>query len=283
MRAVVFLALVLLSGCSAAGHDGAPDAPAPGVGVLRGVAVTQAIVPVEGVLLTLQPGGQTALTGAKGLFTFEGLAPGTYALSAQKAGYLPWQSTVEVRVGDDPDLVQLVLETDLADGRFYEAYKFQGFIDCSGIVLGVAFTAGLGGASGDGTISAAYPAAGTRVPEWVQSEMAWTPTQDLSRVMMLEVVPRNDSAPAERFAMVEGESPVLFTADRAFLEGDWGVVPGQPIEFIGFVGNSVPAPVVEGVGAAVQQPFSIYTHYFYGFRPPDGWRLTTDGEPLPPA
>lgn len=37
-----------------------------------------------------------------------------------------------------------------------------------------------------------------------------------------------------------------------------------------------------GVGATLEQPFTVYTHVFYHYQPPHGWRFTHDGDYLPP-
>lgn len=36
-----------------------------------------------------------------------------------------------------------------------------------------------------------------------------------------------------------------------------------------------------GVGATIQQEFQVYTHAFYNFQPPVGWRFSVDGTPEP--
>lgn len=38
-----------------------------------------------------------------------------------------------------------------------------------------------------------------------------------------------------------------------------------------------------GVGATVEQPFTIYTHVFYHYQPPHGWQFSKDGDYSPPA
>jgi hypothetical protein len=38
-----------------------------------------------------------------------------------------------------------------------------------------------------------------------------------------------------------------------------------------------------GLGATVEQDFTIYTHLFYGFEPPIGYRFSVDGEPTAPT
>ena len=45
-----------------------------------------------------------------------------------------------------------------------------------------------------------------------------------------------------------------------------------------FSGDTAGTPL----GLTVQQRFDAYSHSFYGFLPPEGWRFTTDGNPVPP-
>jgi hypothetical protein len=60
--------------------------------------------------------------------------------------------------------------------------------------------------------------------------------------------------------------------------------------FSGYVNETAPPQCLPsplgcpwGVGATYEQRFELFTHVFYGFEPPVGWRFSADGVPVPPA
>src|SRR5688572_10978579 len=109
--AAVLVTVIVLAGCS----DDAPGTQGGGqdqeqaledlglkatdtTGIIRGVVVNEAIVPLGGVNITAVSTGAevTTQTNDEGLFGLEGLAPGTYFVSASKTGYTTVQTSAEV-------------------------------------------------------------------------------------------------------------------------------------------------------------------------------------------
>jgi hypothetical protein len=104
------------------------DATATGdKGSISGVAVDAAIRPVSHVDITLLGPQIHAATDKDGLFTVDGLEPGLYTLSANATGYLPTQTTAEVKAGETAK-VRLVLATDNTPRPYHNTQKFEGFV-----------------------------------------------------------------------------------------------------------------------------------------------------------
>lgn len=157
------------------------------------------------------------------------------------------------------------------------------------------------------------------VPQWIQHELVWEATQAAGDQFSLaartataegfrggsyeEDLPDQPTGPSPLLAVVNtttiveydigrngtGLAPAVFT----------GGVPGtgdqvcNPMEVhvpyvadapvVGEVGNTtVRKFCLFNTGATLEQDFTLYTHVFYGFRPPEGYRFTADGEPVPP-
>src|SRR5688572_6586432 len=83
------LALSMLAALAAGCADDAPQAPAAvaQTSSLRGVVVTQSIVPIADAIVRLTPGNLSTTTDAGGLFAFEPVEPGSYLLLVEADGY----------------------------------------------------------------------------------------------------------------------------------------------------------------------------------------------------
>ena len=64
--------------------------------------------PVPVVSLTLEPGGESTVTGSDGSFTFKDLEEGSYTVSLSKKGYKSGQATVNVKAGADSEANLLI-------------------------------------------------------------------------------------------------------------------------------------------------------------------------------
>ena len=101
---------VALAGCAeeaAPAPAETPDVPqgadvetGPDSGAISGVVVDAAILPVEGVRLTIAGTEDATITDALGQFIFEDLEPGTYFLQANATGYFGTQTSVDVVAGE---------------------------------------------------------------------------------------------------------------------------------------------------------------------------------------
>ncbi|MEA3203683.1 MAG: hypothetical protein QOI63_1362, partial [Thermoplasmata archaeon] len=244
-------------------------------------------------------------TTATGGFGFQGLEAGTYFIKASKAGYKDIQVSAEVLAGDsNPPITRISMEVNPSTRPFVESYVFKGFIDCSvtTVVVGAAACAipniFVPNATNDNTQVHYQP---QRVPSWAQSEMIWKSTQQLGESLSLayswDCGDQNGGFLCDH--QVRGTSPLLLAANataiakigmgnstdaylRVFNTYNDATAPPP-----GTCTPALPDPVgtrcPRGVGATLEQEFTIYTHLFYGFAPPEGYRFSADGDPVPPA
>jgi hypothetical protein len=271
-------------------------------GIIRGVVLDEAIVPLAGVAVRATGTGGSPLeteTTDVGTFGFDELEPGIYFLSASKPGYISGQLSVEVVAGEDePEIQKIVLAADPVSAPFAQGYVFDGFIECSVSIIAVGFAACSSvGALNDRFIVQYTP---QRVPDWAQTEMIWDSTQQVNDgLALLYSGTREGQALLYNYGDQRGPSPLLVTANQTTLE-EFGVGNGtdlvirvfnHPIE-----GTTPPDPVngddcldrpalggcATGIGFTIEQDFTHYTHIFYGYTPQPDWLFSVDGEPVPP-
>ncbi|HUR25911.1 MAG TPA: carboxypeptidase-like regulatory domain-containing protein [Candidatus Thermoplasmatota archaeon] len=323
MRGVLISFLVVsiaLAGCS--GGKDEPPAPPPEevavqdlgleatatTGIIRGLVVDEAIRPVANTTITLAGSKEgTTKSNADGAFGFDDLEPGTYFLRAEKLGFSQVQQSAEVVAGvSDPPIVKMLLVADLATTPFYDAYVFDGFIQCSFTLVAVSFAACsappiftgllcdqagvcLGNVTED-NFGVRYTLA--RPPTWLQSEMVWESTQAFGGEMAVMYSwgcgDENGGFLCDHGA--QGSSPVLVTANETEIaeinEGNLGNSTDEQL-FVRVFNRGLqetdPGPG-GGLGATLEQRFSIYSHFFYGYAPTEGWRFTQQSEvPGPPT
>lgn len=297
------LAVLLMSGCTEGTGDGT-DAPADDptedlgltstetTGVLRGVVVDEAIRPLADVTVSIT--GLTSAnttTTANGAFGFQDLEPGTYFVMATKAGFSTIQQSAEVVAGvDDPPLVRFQLTIDPETKPFFEAYVFDGYIQCSVsfIAAGFAACSSLGPASTD-RFDVTYTMAKT--PAWLQSEMLWDSTQTVSDALSMSYSASGDGALLTNWADAGGSSPITIQTNgtlnaqwnigngtdlfiRVFNEPIEGTAPSDPVNGDDCVDRPVLSGCLTGLGLTVQQQLTIYTHAFYGYTPDPSWRFS---------
>ncbi|MFA5944567.1 MAG: carboxypeptidase-like regulatory domain-containing protein [Candidatus Thermoplasmatota archaeon] len=301
-RSVALVLALALAGC-ADGNGSEPDAAAAGLGFIDGVIVDFAIRPLAGV--DIRVAGQAtanATSGADGTFRLGPLPLGAYALSANKTGYIPAQLTVDaVPDLDRPSLLKVVLEPNPSAFPYVETFLFEGYIECG------TSTAALCAAPNYGTLllcdnagtcmgnltadrfNVNYVPQG--VPDWVQSELVWTPTVDASDQFYFSVshYPIGQESELETvYNSTVGPSPLLLTVPgNASHESGLGTTRGyREAVFSGAIEGTTPpgcAPPCTGPGFAIQQRFTIYTHFFYHYQPPADWRFTESEVPSPPV
>jgi hypothetical protein len=238
-RAIAWGLLVLtLAGCS----EAEPPAPAADgsfdglglkatedTGVLRGVVFDEAIRPLQGVAVSITGADgpvATATTNDDGAFGLDGLAPGEYFLAASKAGYAKAAASARVVAGlDDPDAVKILLAADPASRPYPVQHVMDGYLSCSARVVLTAYPAG---ECLDSDTSQVFYAL-DRVPDFIQSEMAWDSTQALGDAMSLvsecfmaegenDQGAAYDPSPCPKGNLVvnrsEGSSPLVIRVDK---------------------------------------------------------------------
>ena len=302
LAAALALAALALAGCSdpagAAGQAG-DEGDTAGID-LHGVVVDEALRPVAGANVTAGD-GLSNTTAADGTFRFPHLPAGVYVVRAAKAGFAEATTQVVLAQTLEAPLVKLVLIADTSSLAFVEAHSIDGFVEC-----GVHFVIGyFAVCSGPNTVTTiACPASGgaacagnvtgdrslillpiERAPDWVQFEAAWEATTETSRIMRVQTGSTNRTAVAAGGVTIinetDGPSPNLNIIAGEDLEGSGLGVDVDSLIYMRL--HTAPNPPAGG-GLAVQQPFRLLIHVFFGFEPPPGWRFSADGTaPEPPA
>lgn len=299
--AACLTALLAFAGCS--DSSGGAAAVDPSLGFIDGVVVDPAIRPLEGVAVSVA-GQATAngTTGPDGVFRLGPLPLGAYALSAEKAGYILAQLTAEaVPETARPPVLKVVLERNPTTFPYVETFVFEGYIECgtssmamcavpnyASLTLCDAAGQCMGNVTSDKFNVNHVPEG---VPDWVQSELVWTPTVDASDRFYFSVSHYTIGEESELetvYNSTVGSSPLLLTVPgNASHESGLGATEGfRESVFSGAIEGSTPPgcePPCTGPGFAIQQRFTIYTHFFYHYQPPPGWRFTEADVPPPPS
>ncbi len=309
LAAAALLLVALLAGCSEGKPDLAPE-PAPTTGTLHGVVVDAAIRPLAGADVRLEVAGAAAgnaTTGDDGLWAFPGLPEGSVLLYVDRPGYLPAQTVAFVAAGatgSDGEGVRVVLDVDPAKVAAIDAYSFDGYLQCSFTAVVAQQACDLDeaarpacdatGQCGQGLSEDRFLAVhdvGRANLTWLQSELQWEGSGLSSRLRAVPGARDPASGAIQDFEGVDGGAPLIVT-----LPGDvanaLGIGAGKQYALRAFSSSAdgttppclpSPAGCTFGAGAAVQQRFTVLTHVFYGFAPPEGWQFGRDGlPPLPP-
>ena len=310
MRSLTIAALLagaLLAGCTGGGNDPASTGPEPtfddlglqataSTGIIRGVVVDDAIRPIMGATISLQGDlARETVSTDLGTFGFEGLPAGTYFLTVSKAGYFDAQQDAEVVAGvAEPRIVKVQLLVDAANQPYVETYVFSGFIECmtpNVALCGLVNDLAASNLTQDNN-QVVYPLA--KVPDWVQTEMVWDSTQAAGGKMSVMYSYHNgcdDAAGLYCDHEASGASPLLLVANRTVID-TIGLGTEEDLYIRTFTeaveGTRHCLPEVPEVGTActgsagltLEQSFEYYTHVFYGYQPPEGWRFSS-GDPVP--
>jgi hypothetical protein len=313
LLAAALLALPLLAGCTGGADDPVgPVVATATTGVLRGVVVDEAIRPLTGVRISVPLSDGTALnstTTDDGAFAFGDLQPGGYLVQARKLGFLDAAVAVNVTAGEgDPEGLRVQLLADVLNAPAIESFQFNGFMQCS-------FTAFVARVAACNPSEAAQPLCGLPVPvctgpvdnltadefmavhsvsrqtvRFLQSELVWEAGSQLSSSLKALPGSRDPATGAiNDYRPFEGPSPLAMPMDGAVAQALF-IGNGKDLVirvFSGYVNETAPPTCLPspvgcpwGVGASYEQRFELFTHVFYGFAPPEGWRFSTDG--LPP-
>jgi hypothetical protein len=293
LRTVALLSLLstLVAGCTGGGGGGkAQEDPTADLGleatdttgVIRGVVVNEAIVPIAGATITLTIGSEkrNATSTDAGAFGFDGLAPGTYFLTASKPGFASVQQSADVVAGEtEPPLVRVQLVYDPGLRPYWVPYQFEGFIACSVRVFVRGQSCDVQPESNEEIL---FDIELDAVPTFAQAEMVWDSTQSLGDDLSLNW--RRDDT-NDDYVDIEGPSPLILNANQTTF-ADEEVGAGQPLRTIVFTAHNPatepPAGGLWGVGVQANQKFMLYIHVFYNMVPPEGWTFGADGDPPQP-
>jgi hypothetical protein len=303
------LLVLLLAGCSGNVDPGATGggsgAGGQGTGVLRGIVVDEAIRPLADakVVASGASGTLNTTTGPDGLFGFDGLAPGAYIVEVSKAFYSAHQQAVDVRQGDTaPPVAKFLLSFQAESVPYVDLYKFEGLFECgswwtngcanvnilTGVIL-CAYNLPCFNVTNDRSVEL-IPI--TPQPTFLQSEMVWEATTELGKGLrfVLAAATREELQDGfiDGYNSTHGESPLLLRLHNESLEESRIGIEGRQLVIQVWGGSSIEPPTgcppigfdPCGLGLNVQQPYTTYTHAFYGYEPPAEWRFTS-GEPVP--
>lgn len=280
LLASLALVTLALAGCSGGSPDkGLPDPefgvqPTDTTGIIRGVLVDQAVRPLSGVNVVATSGSATQEMRSTddGLFAFDRLAPGTWFLSARKAGYFEARTSVEVAAGEaEPPIVKMLLTEDVANRPYNEQYVWRGFIECS---AGVPEVGSVNPCFVLPTSSNTWEQNLTGQPMHVQAEMVWEGTTAVGQSFWISAyVEGEDLVEPDDYAEAQGTSPLVLSIGPDLLASKG--VGDEPLAFRVFPGIDQPT-------AFLQQGFEVYIHVFYGYEPPAGWQFSVDQSVPPP-
>lgn len=250
-------------------------------GIIRGIVVTPAVVPIEGAKVTLEQTDQSVRTNADGAFVLSGLDPGTYFLRADAVGFTPVQTNVEVVAGEErPPVVKMLLEFDPAGVPFHTAIQWDSYIECSTSVIAACAVLAMFGLSDDDFDNIWDLEPGM---EHLQTEMVWESTQPAGQNMYYThrygtLADYDQGFYSGRFNSTEGPSPLLqVTTGEQADEVELGVEEEFQVAIFSGAADGVPV-----LGVTLSQELTIFMHIFYGYEPPADWRFTVDGAPPAP-
>lgn len=294
-----FLALLLLTailaGCADEGAT-ASDEPTTQIdddlvatddtGVIRGVVVDAAIVPISGVTVTLQS-GESATSLDDGSFGFSDLEPGTYFLTATKPGYDGVQSSAEVVAGVAlPPVTRVQMTQNLSSLPFVETSQYAANLRCG---LAIPSNPANIGAFGCSVIRGTEEIVGENnaevkvfetIPDWFQTEMYWRSTQPAGDSLILDIAHCCDNDDISETSSTFGPSPLTAWATKEeILAHEDGAIATDGIEIRVFPhGNeAIRDATGERVGVILDQSVNWISNEFYNFIPDEGWTFIEDG------
>lgn len=310
MRALAWLTLagLLLSGCATKTPTATTAADTTtriaNPSTVHGVVVDGAIRPLAGALVSLRDGEATRATNtsADGRFQFASVTLGAHALKVQLKGFQDAQITFEVDSAVATAEQRIILAPDASFKKPYvQQYKFQGLIECGGVVD--IPPPAPGGYAALAACDLPNEVTGQKLtddkfmtlesvdggaPAWVQCEVVWESTSPLGNSFLVYMDELNrtgagsggkGSATSAKFTELtnaHGTSPLV--AHLSGKEVD-RLGRGFDLQVRVFPWYEDPKPI----GVTYEQAFTVYTDIFYGFTPPDGWTLGKDGAVPVPA
>ncbi len=315
MLVVSSVIALVLAGCSGNGGGGGggskEDFSELGLeatattGVIRGVVVDPAIVPIVGAQIVIRLQNLTATTGEDGLFGFDGLDPGTYFLEISRAGYSNIQQSADVIAGEaEPPIVKVQLTPDGTTISPHPVqYLYTGYISCSYKIAMFVFDAsscdptGAAGYQGRDDANPFFDVDG--IPTYFQSEIIWDSTQPAGDELVTIQLACEDGpcgetsteGKANRMCNVRGVKPLVCRVNGTEGGGGGGVGLVEAMQdnrtgfTVGVYANCDPCVYQNlGVGLVLEQQYQVFSTLFYGYLPPTDWLFTeTNSVPQPPS
>ncbi len=271
-------------------------------GVILGVVVDQAIVPIADVKVSTDVGGKTIekTTDAQGRFVFDRVPEGTYFLTSEKLGYEASQISATVVAGvKDPAVLKIQMAATFSGTPYMVPFQFTGFIACSYSYSG---GVGINAPCITDYTSIGYPGGAAPIlreiqgdsrdwltevnPGWKShvTEMVWEASAQGTSDRLGVTISFEGRTASHWYSSDGGPSPLLSRLDQGTThptnQGDPAQVPEEGLpNLLSFVG--VRRPDGEILALAVEQEFESFTHTFYNLGAPEGWSfIAGDGNPF---
>ncbi len=278
-------------------------------GLIRGVVVDDAIVPIEGAVVSLMNQDLSTVTNEVGLFGFDGLPEGNYFLIVNADGFTEVQQSAIVVAGDDdPPIQKVTLPRIPQDQRPYVIpSQYTAYVNCAALIgtdLRRCDPQNLLFGTDD---SEPFFDAPALLPDFLQIETNWDANQQGGdRITLtvyacdLEGACDGGSSSPQRMCQVWGPSHQMCKISQ---HSGWGnpdgTGGGNGLKSAAFgVGDRpgfktwiaadcaealcVPGTAI-GVGLLVQQEVEVFNHVFYNFLPSEDWVFLEDGAPPIPS
>lgn len=320
MRSILIVLTIVLAGCSDSPSSTVDDDPfsdldtepvASDKGLIRGLVIDDAIVPVVGATITLVGQGKETTSNENGAFVFNNLDPATYFLEISRPGFATVQQSADVVAGvATPDIVKILLQRLPGTEPYFLQAQYTGWIACE---YQYAFFLGScdqgTGLFGDPD-SAVYFPIDSREPEWVQMEVTWEHTQDFGKSLTMTMGACGEEycspygfgdnnlcqtwSPKILWCKVGTEESTRSGYGSNYLLNETGLGSSGPagiaIDMSADCSACTPpeTPICGascGVGLILEQTFDAYLHVFYNWEPPNKeWFFLVDGaHPEPPS
>lgn len=252
-------------------------------GIIRGVVVDQAIVPVAGATVQLVGQSKETTTAEDGSFGFADLEPGTYFLEVRKVSYDSVQASADVVAGvKAPKIVRVQLQINPSAAPYVTASQYAANLLCGLSVDVTAF-----GCSVFRPADPYVPENNAEVkeydilPDWMQVEMIWESTQPLGQALLLNIAHCCDNGNIGANGTQSGVSPLTAWVTGGEMEAAGVLEDGTETRVFptGLDGTQV---IGFGLGAVLDQQVEWFTTEFHNFVPASGWTFIADGaHPIP--
>lgn len=281
IHAASLVIVALLAGCSSGGPNAEPaptntEPVGPDVGAIVGKILDPELKPVPGAQVAITSGlNEPQVSDAMGAFHFTNVQPGPQTFYVAAIGYQAVARSVDVTAGETTDVTITLAPIDSTEP--YQALEIhKGFIACgSGVgVEGSGVTQVSCGASDENQVFLfTYPFGADL--SGILIEMTWTPSQALSRDLVINVEKEGCDVTCEAddtFAQVQGccYLRIPITIDELSLPD--GVKPATDFSEGGVI-QSRTFPAFGEMGAPVTlfagQEFFVYVEYAYRALPSD--------------
>ena len=270
-RAALLALCLLFAGCAAGPVSSADDlsdqlkdvpvTTTDTTGCLLGVVVDESIRPIGNATILLAPGNRTAKADTQGRFSFCALQPATYFAKASALGFIPTQSSGEVKAGE-ATTIRIALPADRSPRPYHTTVKFEGYIQAAGSIASFATDLVLGTFLNVSLCTCTYNFYAEPAVVAITQEVTWTDSVPRSPAMAStkyrEMFPTNGVTTDSIKSAFEG-SPMLVTFNRT---ATW---PG------GDDGQFTARVTGDGYWVEYDQRYTEFITLWAHGQPPAGW------------